>query len=329
MIKKLEVIILSLLFLLFCYSSLNGISDFSFPSLIYRITGLISAAALLFVTIYHLFPLLKGSVKKYLFQSLGLFIITYLINGLLFIYVQTKPGYDYELTLMIHPVAIQSVSSSLLFFLILGNIYSFFKHLIISRNFKLLKRITAFTTAIIIAAGLGFFIKYQIDVNYQGNENIRFIKQKYSSLDEILELPQFKNKVVYVDLWYTSCTPCIRQFQYLPQLKNELKDQEVEYLYLANETSHPNSKQRWKNFTKKFNLQGWHFYMEPAFSEQLWQTILPHQNEKTNAFYPQYLLVDKSGKIVSYNAKEPSTGEEIVKDIKALTNPQEVVATVE
>lgn len=55
----------------------------------------------------------------------------------------------------------------------------------------------------------------------------------YSSSDEILKLEMFQNKVVYVDIWGTRCPPCLKEFEFLPELKNRFEKESLVFLYLC------------------------------------------------------------------------------------------------
>lgn len=208
---------------------------------------------------------------------------------------------------------------SLTVVLIFSGIYAFIRQLVIAHRYQLLKRIALICSMSIVGVAAIVGIKYYVDVSWKGSDSIHFMDdQTYQSLEEVIRQPQFKNKVVYVDLWFTSCKPCILEFQQLPEVKASLKGKPVEYLYLAQETSLPNDKQRWKNMTQKFDLNGWHLYMTPQFAKNIWEIIGENTNIRNR--YPHFLLIDQQGKVVSYNAHRPQSKMELIGEIEQLLN---------
>jgi thiol-disulfide isomerase/thioredoxin len=197
-------------------------------------------------------------------------------------------------------------------------IAAYLKHLFLSKKYRLLKNIALYSTLFLFMISLGAYINYRLDLSYEGTAQIQFIEEKHSNLEEIIQLPQFKGKVVYVDLWCSSCGPCLEEFKYTAFLKNKLAGKNVAFLYLGKETSHPNSKQRWKNAIKEHNLQGWHFYMSNSMAANLWEEIMANQEDKTApASFPRYLLIDQNGQVITYHAKRPSEQEPTVRQIEA------------
>ncbi|NBW35834.1 MAG: hypothetical protein EBR30_12595 [Cytophagia bacterium] len=173
--------------------------------------------------------------------------------------------------------------------------------------------------SILVVGGGVFAFKYYNDLRYEGDDSIKFIKENYQSLDAILQRQEFKGKVVYIDLWFSSCSPCIQEFKLMPAVKESLKAENIEYLYLARKTSHPNDIQLWKNAIKKYDLSGWHIYMSDSLEENVWQLIEKNVPKLARA-YPHYLIVNQENIIFDYNAHKPSEKEELVNTIKTLTN---------
>ena len=40
--------------------------------------------------------------------------------------------------------------------------------------------------------------------------------QVFKTIEDVLALNRFKNKVVYLDFWGTGCSPCLKEFEFLP-----------------------------------------------------------------------------------------------------------------
>jgi len=137
-------------------------------------------------------------------------------------------------------------------------------------------------------------------------EGVHLIDKQYSSISELVSLPQFSDKTVYVDMWHTQCGPCIAQFKnHLPQLKRKLDSDKVSYLYLARETSPKiDSRRRWIQMLEKYHLTGWHYYIAKDYEAMFWKEI--HENiELQLPGYPHYLIA-RDGRIISYDAPKPS-----------------------
>ena len=107
--------------------------------------------------------------------------------------------------------------------------------------------------------------------------------------DKLFEgiMKKYKGKVVYVDFWATWCGPCRSGIEQIKPLKEEMKDKEVVFVYLTNQSSPENtysamipdikgehyrlSTDEWNYLSGKFNISG-----------------IPH-----------YVLVNKNGEIVN------------------------------
>lgn len=99
-------------------------------------------------------------------------------------------------------------------------------------------------------------------------------------------IKKFKGKVIYVDFWATWCGPCTSGIRKIAPLKEEMKDDNVVFLYITNPTS---PERTWKNSVAK--IRGEHYRV----TQDQW-------NYLTDAFkingIPHYALVNKEGKVV-------------------------------
>jgi len=106
--------------------------------------------------------------------------------------------------------------------------------------------------------------------------------------DELFDamLKKFKGKVVYVDFWATWCGPCKSGIKRIAPLKEEMKDENVVFLYITNQTSPENT---WKNSIA--NIKGEHYRV----SRDDWNYL----SDKFNiSGIPHYVLVNKKGEVV-------------------------------
>ena len=110
-------------------------------------------------------------------------------------------------------------------------------------------------------------------------------------IDKIVE--PYRGKIVYLDIWGTWCAPCKRKLSESHKLKDELKDYDIVYLYLANSSP----EKSWKNVIAEYSLT------EPNCVHY----NLPHdQQHAVEEYvgltgYPTYRLFDKQGGIHHLN----------------------------
>lgn len=181
----------------------------------------------------------------------------------------------------------------------------------------LLKKIALFALLLGVVAGLAFALKYYKDTAYQGDEAIHFLKGDYEDLDALLAAPELRDKLVYVDLWFSTCGFCRKEFGHLPKVREYLKDKkQVAFLYLSHETRHPNTRQLWKNAIQEFDLTGWHFMMDRDFEKRVWQALRA-KDPSVRGGFPHYLIIDNASGFRDYNAPKPSE----LPEFKAVMEP--------
>jgi len=106
-------------------------------------------------------------------------------------------------------------------------------------------------------------------------------------IEEIIE--NNKGKVIYIDFWATWCGPCLTELPNSKKLRNELIDQNVEFVYLC-----VGSKQNdWEEKLLQYNLDGSHYLLTNSQYDILSQKF-------QISGIPHYVLIDKNG-IVSKN----------------------------
>lgn len=220
-----------------------------------------------------------------------------------------KSGEPLKWWYIVHPAYLDNMLESILPALIIGGIYGYLRKLIISGRKDTLKKVLAGTAGLTVVAAVIFGALYIRDTSWEGNEDIRFLDkdQQIQSVSELLDRPELKGKKVYVDLWYSSCSPCIKAFRNMEEGKSVLDEEGYVTLYLGRETSHQHSKQLWINTIKDYKLEGWHVYMSDSLRQDVWSEIGPYVDRALG--YPHYMLVNENGEITDWDAPNVSDAE--------------------
>lgn len=103
-----------------------------------------------------------------------------------------------------------------------------------------------------------------------------------------------QGKVLYIDVWGTWCGGCIGAFPTSNKLYKELNKDKIEFIYLCINST----KENWRKVINEYELKGKNYLLTKDQSAIL--------SEKFNFHgVPRYLIIDKKGKIVDFNAKHP------------------------
>ena len=115
----------------------------------------------------------------------------------------------------------------------------------------------------------------------------------------LINLSDFKGKVIYVDLWATWCGPCLKEAPFYEELATKYNSDEIVFLPISTDK----------------NSEVWLKYLEsnPKQLKQYHSVDGKLQEEWILQFIPRFLLIDKDFNIVDAYAPSPSGAE--IKDL--------------
>lgn len=114
---------------------------------------------------------------------------------------------------------------------------------------------------------------------YEGKE---FPEYEFKTLqNENLRISDLKGKPVFIDLWFTSCRPCIAKFPDLNKIAKKYKN-EIHFVAITFDTS-----KEVKKLLKKHPLDFIHLIDAKPFLKEIGQQL-----------YPKNVLLDESGRVV-------------------------------
>ena len=125
----------------------------------------------------------------------------------------------------------------------------------------------------------------QIAGELSGNESVFFKKYDGVAPENILQtiLDKYKGKAVLIDLWETWCGPCRAGHKAMAPMKEQMKGQNVQFVYIASPSSPPTTWQRMIT-----DIDGDHYYL----TEEQNHYILKHFE---SSGIPTYAIYDTKG----------------------------------
>lgn len=123
-------------------------------------------------------------------------------------------------------------------------------------------------------------------------ENFAFVDMEGNKVS----LADYKDKIIYLDLWASWCGPCINTFKTkTPAFAEKLKDrQNVVLMYISIDEK----PEAWKNYLSKNPMGGVHLFAGKGFEAEIVRYFKVWG-------IPRYLILGKDNKIVDVNAPRP------------------------
>jgi len=131
--------------------------------------------------------------------------------------------------------------------------------------------------------------------NYQPFEAL----QLEDTAGNIFNTATLAGKTVYVDFWFTTCPPCIKEIPFFKSLQQRFSpDTNVVFLSICIENFQ--RKIAWKESVKSYDLPGTHLFYALNRPQQI--NLL----RRYKITFPTYLLLNKDLLVVGYDAPRPS-----------------------
>lgn len=106
-------------------------------------------------------------------------------------------------------------------------------------------------------------------------------------------------KTIYVDFWFTTCPPCIKEIPYSKALQQYFeKDTTIVFLSIC--IDNLDRKSEWKKMIKEHAIRGLHLFYARNRPQKV--NLL----RKYKITFPTYLLLNKELNVIGYNAPRPS-----------------------
>lgn len=95
-----------------------------------------------------------------------------------------------------------------------------------------------------------------------------------------------KGKKILIDIWGSWCRDCIVGYPRLEELRRNVGEKNVAYVFLSTDKE----EQNWKRAIKKFNIRGEHYLLDGAWNNTLCNYLVLD-------WVPRYFVLDEKGRV--------------------------------
>lgn len=132
----------------------------------------------------------------------------------------------------------------------------------------------------------------------QPGSNLNILTTENNFLQELTK--KYPNKVIYLDFWAPWCGPCMNEMIPAQEIKQQLQDKGVVFVYLANQCKEA----AWKATIAEKSIKGEHYLL----SDKQFALLRDIFSIKG---IPHFAIINKLGEIIDYNAPRPSSGDKL------------------
>lgn len=123
--------------------------------------------------------------------------------------------------------------------------------------------------------------------------NDTFISLKGDSVAFKDILKKHQGETLFIEVWASWCGDCLKGMPTVKKIQQDHPD--VSYVFLSLDRD----QEAWKKGIKKYQVQGEHYFMQSGWKG-------PFGDFLDLDWIPRYMIVDKTGKIILYNAEKAS-----------------------
>ena len=118
------------------------------------------------------------------------------------------------------------------------------------------------------------------------------------------KLSDFKGKPLYIDLWASWCVPCCKEISHLQKLERQVANKQLEFISISIDEN----KKDWKARMQQLHMEG--------------RQYIVVGNELANMLnissIPHFLIYNKAGNLIQYEAPRPSAGKPLQEMLEKL-----------
>lgn len=120
----------------------------------------------------------------------------------------------------------------------------------------------------------------------------------YESINgDNISLKDLKGKYVYIDVWATWCSPCLKQVTYLKKLEAHFEDKNIVFVSIS--VDKREFKAVWKQMIADKELGGLQLFADNSFDSEFMNAYAVNS-------IPRFILIDPDGNILESEAPRPS-----------------------